>query len=65
LDGYPGDLRERSRLKEVLAELAGSAISKREACRRLKVGMATLERILAAPKGVPPNHAPDEFAEAR
>jgi DNA invertase Pin-like site-specific DNA recombinase len=54
-----------SQLKEVLAELAAGAISKREACRRLKVGMATLERILGAPKGLPPNQGSDELAKAR
>jgi DNA invertase Pin-like site-specific DNA recombinase len=51
-------------LDGVLAELAEGEISKREACRRLRVGMATLERILGAPKGEPGNHHSGEFAEA-
>jgi len=34
----------------VLADLDGARISKREACRRLKVGMPTLNRILADTK---------------
>ena len=38
-------------LPSVLTDLDGGHISKREACRRLKVGTATLDRILSAPKG--------------
>jgi DNA invertase Pin-like site-specific DNA recombinase len=34
----------------VLADLDGARISKREACRRLKIGMPTLNRILADTK---------------
>jgi hypothetical protein len=34
----------------VLADLDEARISKREACRRLKVGMPTLNRILADTK---------------
>src|SRR5579884_4260382 len=37
-------------LAPVLADLDGARISKREACRRLKIGMPTLNRILADTK---------------
>jgi DNA invertase Pin-like site-specific DNA recombinase len=51
-------------LDTVLADLAEGAISKREACRQLRIGMATLERILAAPKGEPSKRPPAEFTKA-
>ncbi len=38
-------------LDAVLGDLRAGVISKREACRRLKIGMATLDRILGDPKG--------------
>jgi hypothetical protein len=38
-------------LPGVLAQLEAGQISKRAAARQLKVGMATLERLLGAPKG--------------
>lgn len=38
-------------LPEVLAQLQAGALSKRAAARQLKVGMATLDRLLGAPKG--------------
>jgi DNA invertase Pin-like site-specific DNA recombinase len=38
-------------LPGVLAHLEAGQISKRAAARQLKVGMATLERLLGAPKG--------------
>lgn len=40
-------------LSLVLADLGESRISKREACRRLKIGMPTLNRILADTKREP------------
>lgn len=40
-------------LSGVLLSLEREQISKREACRQLKIGMPTLNRILGAPKGEP------------
>jgi DNA invertase Pin-like site-specific DNA recombinase len=54
-----------SQLEVVLADLAEGAISKRGACRQLAVGMATLDRILSAPKREPPNGRSSEFTKAR
>lgn len=54
-----------AQLEAVLAGLAEGAISKREACRQLRVGMATLERILGAPKGEPQNGPLTEFRKGR
>lgn len=51
-------------LPGVLAALERKEISKREACRRLRIGMPTLNRLMGAPKGEPMELGASEISGA-